>query len=399
MSGETRPPAPPIALAKPCFDARELELLRAVLESRWVSQGPRVQEFEERFAERVGAQHAVATSSCTSALFLALHALGIGRGDEVVVPSLSFIASANAVLHCGAEPVFADVARATYNLDPAQVEAAIGPRTRAVLVVHQVGLPAELAQIEEIVCRRGLALVEDAACAIGSRHPGPGGAPGAPVGSSRSLACFSFHPRKVVVTGEGGMLTTPDAALAARLRRLRHQGMDVSDLERHRAATPLTESYPELGYNFRMSDLHAALGVAQLEKLDWMLERRREVAERYHEAFRDHALIEPPAAPGGATPNHQSYLIRLRDARREQRDGVIALLAAEGIASRRGLMAAHREAPHANARRCGALPNTEAATDQTLAIPIHPELRDADQARVIDALERAAKASLARGRR
>jgi len=372
-----------VPVAKPCFDAEEERLLLEVLRSRWVTQGPRVEEFERRFAEVVGARHAVAVSSCTTGLFLALHALGIGAGDEVVVPSLSFIASANAILHAGASPVFADVEPRSFNLDPECAAAAIGPRTRAILVVHQLGVPADLARFEKLAAERGLALVEDSACAVGSRLNGR------PIGSSQQVGCFSFHARKVLVTGEGGMLVTPDPELAARLRRLRHQGMSVSDLERHRAERPLIESYPEVGFNFRLSDLQAAVGLAQLAKLPAFLARRRLLAERYRAALAGLPELEAPWAPPGTEPNFQSYIVRIRGADAERRNRVIEQLQLRGVASRRGLMASHLEPCHQRARRADALRETERAAAQTLLLPIFHELTESDQDYVIDSLRAA----------
>ena len=372
-----------IPVARPCFDAEEERLLLEVLRSRWVTQGPRVEEFEKRFAEAVGARHAVAVSSCTTGLFLAFHALGIGPGDEVVVPSLSFIATANAVLHAGAQPVFADVEPRGFNLDPEAVAAAIGPRTRAVLVVHQLGLPADLARIEKIARERGIAVVEDSACAVGSRLAGR------PIGSSDHVGCFSFHARKVLVTGEGGMIVTPDPELAARLRRLRHQGMSISDLDRHRSTRPLIEEYPEVGYNFRLSDLQAAVGLAQLAKLDGFLARRRMLAARYCEALAGFPELEAPLAPEGTEPNFQSFIVRLRGADAERRNRVIEELGRRGVASRRGLMASHLEACHRGARRSGALVETERAAAQTLLLPIFHELTEADQDYVMVSLREA----------
>lgn len=366
-----------IPLAKPSFDAEEERALVEALRSGWVTQGPRVEEFEARFAECVGAEHAVAVSSGTAALFLSLHALGIGPGDEVVVPSLSFIASANAVVHCGATPVFADVEPRSWNLDPEAVDAALTPRTRAVLVVHQLGMPAALDAIEALAERAGIEVVEDSACALGSRWRGR------PIGSSGHLGCFSFHPRKVVVTGEGGMIVTADGALAARLRRLRQQGMSVSDLDRHRAGRAMVERYDEVGYNFRLSDLHAALGVVQLRKLDRLVAARRAIAERYAEALRG-SEVESFQEPPDAQANYQSYLVRLRGAERAQRDAFLDAMQRRWVATRRGLMAAHLEPCHRGARVSGRLVHTEAAEAQTVVLPIYADLGAADQDYVIE---------------
>jgi dTDP-4-amino-4,6-dideoxygalactose transaminase len=371
-------PAQPIPVAKPSFDEEEEQLVRDVLRSGWVAQGPRVEEFEERFAALVGSDEAVAVSSGTAALFLALHALGIGPGAEVIVPSLTFIATANPIVHLGAVPVFVDVDPRTYNLDPDAVEAAVTPRTRAIITVHQLGMPADLDRLNDIAGRHSLLHLEDAACALGSFYKGR------PIGGSGNVAAFSFHPRKVVVTGEGGMITTNDPGLATRLRRLRHQGMSVSDVERHRADRVINEDYPEIGYNFRLSDLHAALGLAQLRKLDSFVRRRRALAARYDDALREIGGIDPPFEPDFARTNYQSYIVRLRGADAEQRNRVLNEMHRRGVATRRGLMAVHREVCYAGARISGSLRHTEAATDQTMILPLYFGLSDDEQGYVLD---------------
>ncbi len=263
---------PEIPITRPHLTGDEGAAVAETIASGWVSQGPRVREFEEAFAARVGAAGAVATTSCTTALALALHVSGVGPGDEVIVPSLSFIATANAVWHCGAQPVFADIDPRTYNLDAAAAERAITPRTKVIMPVHQVGLPADMDAFFELSERHDVAIVEDAACAIGAEYKGR------PIGSLDSLACFSLHPRKVITTGEGGMIAVQDPAVADRLRRLRAHGMDMSDLARHSATDVVFEAYPERGFNARMTDMQAALGLCQLQALDWILERRRTLA-------------------------------------------------------------------------------------------------------------------------
>ncbi len=379
-----------ITITRPHLTGGEGEAVAAAIASGWVSQGPRVREFEQAFAARMGAADAVATTSCTTALALALHVSGVGPGDEVIVPSHSFIATANAVWHCGAQPVFADIDPRTYNLDAAVAERAISARTKAIMPVHQVGLPADMDAFFELGARHGVAIVEDAACAIGAAYKGR------PIGSLDSLACFSLHPRKVITTGEGGMITVQDPAVAERLRRLRGHGMDLSDLARHTATDVVIETYPERGFNYRMTDMQAALGLCQLERLDWILERRRLLAERYTEALAGMPHIEAPYDPPYAQRTWQSYCVRLSPASPVGRTELMRSLLADGISTRRGVMAIHQEAayenPASNGRR-HALEHTEAATRETLMLPLFPDLSEEQQDYV---LERLAASVLAR---
>lgn len=372
-----------IPITRPHLTGGEGEAVAAAIASGWVSQGPRVREFEQAFAARMGAADAVATTSCTTALALALHVTGVGPGDEVVVPSHSFIATANAVWHCGAQPVFADIDPRTYNLDAAAAERAITPRTKAIMPVHQVGLPADMDAFFELGARHGVAVVEDAACAIGAAYKGR------LIGSLDSLACFSLHPRKVITTGEGGMITVQDPAVADQLRRLRAHGMDMSDLARHTATDIVIETYPERGFNFRMTDMQAALGLCQLERLDWILERRRLLAARYTEALAGIAHIEAPYDPPHAQRTWQSYCVRLSPTAPVGRTELMRRLLADGIATRRGVMAIHEEAAYEDPARFGrrsALEHTEAATRETLMLPLFPDLSEEQQDYVVERL-------------
>jgi perosamine synthetase len=368
----------PVDFARPFFTGREAEAIAEVISSGWVSQGPRVQQFEQAFAARVGAAEAVATTNCTTALALALYASGVGPGDEVVVPSLSFIATANAVWQIGATPVFADIDPRTYNLDPGSAAAAITPRTKAIMPVHQVGLPADMDAFIAIAEERGLALVEDAACAVGATYRGR------PIGSLGPPACFSLHPRKVITTGEGGMITTNDSGLADRLRKLRQHAMDLSDLARHSAADIVFESYPERGWNARMTDLQAALGLRQLEVLDWVLATRSRLAARYTAAIRRLPGLEPPFEPEYAVRTWQSYPVRVRPEAPIERTELMRRLHQDGIPTRRGIMAIHHERSYAEA--AAELPHTDAAASDVLLLPLFPALTVGEQDHVIERL-------------
>jgi perosamine synthetase len=367
-----------IPITKPYLTGREGEAVAAVVAGGWVSQGPRVREFEQAFAERVGAADAVATTSCTTALQLALYVNGVGPGDEVVVPSLSFIATANAVWQCGATPVFADVDPRTHNLDPAAAQRAISGSTRAIMPVHQVGLPADMDAFLALGERHGVAIVEDAACAVGATYGGR------PVGSLGPLACFSLHPRKVITAGEGGMIAVGDGHVAARLRRLRHHGMGISDLERHSTSDVVCEGYDERGFNHRMTDMQAALGLCQLGVLDEILERRRAVAERYTAALEAIPGLRAPYEPGGSVRAWQSYCVGIDPRGPVGRTELMRRLLADGIATRRGVMAIHLEGAYAGPAY--SLPHTEAVSAETVMLPIYPSLTEAEQDHVIDRL-------------
>jgi dTDP-4-amino-4,6-dideoxygalactose transaminase len=379
-----------IPVMVPDIGEEEAAAAAEAVRSGWIAQGPRVAAFERAFAERVGAGHGVAVSSCTTALHLALHALGIGPGDEVVVPSFSFIATANAVVYTGGTPVFADVDRATGNLTAETVDAACGPATRAVLVVHQAGVPADVDGIRAVLAPRGIPVLEDAACAAGSVYRGR------PAASGALLAAWSFHPRKLLTTGEGGMLSTDDAELAARLRRLREHGMNVSAADRHAAAQPVLESYLEVGFNYRMTDIQAAIGLVQLSKLDTIVARRRQLAAGYQRLLADLPGVRAVADPPWGRTNYQSFWIELLDDFPVPRDEVLAALTAAGISPRRGIMAAHLEPAYAG-REHAPLPVTERLTRRTLVLPLHHRLTAADQERVVGVLHRLSAGLVATG--
>ncbi len=370
-----------VAFSRPFFGPEEEEAAAAAVRSHWVVGGPQLRALEEGFAALGGAAHGVGVSSWTTGAFLLLKALGIGPGDEVIVPSLTFIASVNVIVHAGATPVFAEIDPRTYNIDPDAIAALITPRTKAILPVDQIGLPCEIDRIAAIGERHGLLVIQDAACSVGARFRGR------PIGGLAVASVFSLHARKLVTTGEGGMILTNDADLAARLRRQRHQGMSLSDFERHGAAPTVFESYPEIGYNFRITDVQAAIGVAQLQRLPQALALRQAVAERYSAALSAHRWLEPPHVPAHVTPNWQSYQVRLRAGARLTRNGLMDALHAQGIPTRRGVMASHLEAPYR--ATAPALPQTERAAAECLLLPMHPGLDDAGVAAVLTAIDRA----------
>ena len=329
-----------IPVARPVLGEAEADAARRAILSGWVTQGPEVAAFEREFAAAVDAPYACAVSSCTTALHIALRALGVGPGNEVVTVSHSFIATANAVRYCDALPVFVDVDPRTFNLVPELVERAIGPRTRAILCVHQLGMPCDLRAIVSIGERHGVPVIEDAACAIGSeiRWDGTWERIGHPRGT---VACFSFHPRKLLTTGDGGMLTTTDAALDRQFRLLRQHGMSVSDAVRHASTQVIAEEYTELGYNYRMTDIQAAIGREQLKRLPGIVARRRELAARYDDALARIPGVTVPREPEWARSNWQSYCVLLGEGF-EQRHVMQAMLD-RGVSTRRPAMCSHRE--------------------------------------------------------
>lgn len=351
-----------------------------VVRSGWLTQGPKVAEFERAVAEYCGTEHAVAVSNCTTALHLAMIAMGIGAGDEVICPSMSFIATANAIVHSGATPVFADVNPHTYNLDPDAAEAAITSRTKAIMVVHQLGMPADMDRFNEIGSKHGIKIFEDAACAIGSRYKGR------LIGGHSEMACFSLHPRKIITTGDGGLITTNNTAFADRLRLLRQHGMSIPDTVRHRSRQVVIESYSEVGYNYRLTDVQAAIGIEQLKRLDWIVEHRRDIAARYTKALRNHPWLIPPLEPGYATSNFQSYAVQLSDDSPISRNVLMQRMLDQGIATRRGVMLSHREPAYAGHPLTNDLSQSEAASENSIILPLYPQMTHDQQESVISAL-------------
>lgn len=356
----------PIAFSRPYMGDEEARAAADVIRSGWIVGGSRLAAFEERFAALCGARHAVGVSNWTTGAFLVLRAFDIGAGDEVIVPSLTFIATVNAVRHAGATPVFAEIDEHTYNVDPRDVAKKIGSRTKAIMPVDQIGLPCDIDSINALAREHGLIVIDDAACAFASRNHDR------PVGSLANVTVFSLHARKVITTAEGGMIVTDDAALAARLRMLRAQGMSSSDFARHGARPTDFEQYPEIGYNYRITDIQGAIGLAQLDRLTDILSRRRAIAERYNSGLADHPFLVAPVVPDGLDPNWQSYQIAVRAGSPLSRNAVMDRLWDAGIPTRRGVMASHREPPYSSMR--APLPITERVADTTLQLPMHPAL-------------------------
>ena len=360
-----------IPIIKPLMDEAEANAAARVILSGWVTQGPEVAAFEKEFAAYTGAAHATAVSNCTTGLHLALLAAGVSYGDEVITVSHSYIATANAVLYCGAVPVFVDVDPGSMNMDPDLIEAAITARTKAILVVHQIGMPADMARIMPIARRHGLKVIEDAACAIGSEllWEGAWQKVGRVWGDA---AVFSFHPRKIVSTGDGGMITTPHADWDAKFRLLRQHGMSVPDTVRHKANTVIFEEHRVMGYNYRMTDIQAAVGREQLKRLPGVVARRREIADQYRERLAGAQWLGLPAEPDWARSNWQSFSVRLPDGA-DQR-GVMQMMLDAGISTRRGIMCAHREEVYSGAELRAPLPHSEAAQDRRIILPLYVQM-------------------------
>lgn len=369
-----------VPFARPHMDEAEIAAVAEVIRSGWVTQGPKVAEFEQAVAAFVGAAHGIATTSCSTALHLSLSLSGVDPGSEVLMPSFTCPATANAVCHAALTPVFVEIDPRTYNLDPEAVAAAIGARTGAILAVHQYGLPAEMEPLAALARRHHLTLIEDAALALGAAYQGKR------IGSLGAPSCFSFHGRKIITTGEGGMVTTNDPAFAERARVVRSHGASVSDLARHHAKGMLIQSYEQLGYNFRMTDIQAAVGLAQMQKLPAILARRASLARRYDEVLAGMPELETPYVPPHVVHSYQTYLVRLTPRCRLALPEFMQAMSARGVPCRHSLTC-HTE-PFFR-QLCGALslPITEAAARTTVALPLYPTMPDPEHDYVVETLK------------
>jgi len=388
---------PFIPVAKPWLGQAEADAASRVVLSGWVTQGAAVAEFEQGFAEYVGATHACAVANATVGLHLALRACGVRAGDEVITVSHSYIATANSIRYCGAIPVFIDIEPDTFNMNPAYLEQAITPRTRAVLCVHQMGMPCDIQAITDLAHRHDLPVIEDAACAIGSEveRQGDWRKIGKPHGD---VACFSFHPRKLLTTGDGGMITTSNPEWDKQFRLWRQHGMSVPDTVRHKSGQVIFEEYVTVGYNYRMTDIQAAVGIEQLKRIPEMVERRRYQVQHYRNLLADVPALILPNEPTWARSNWQSFCVRIPESS-NQRAVMQAMLNA-GVATRRGIMCTHREPAYVDEpwfctsrhtgsctqHACLALTESEHAQDKGIILPAYHQMSEDDQLRVVKTL-------------
>jgi len=376
-----------IQISQPSTGEEEWQAAREPLMSGWLTQGPKVAQFERAFAARHAVKHALAASSCTTGLHLILAAMGIGPGDEVIVPAFTWVATANVVLYCGATPVLADVARDTYNIDPADVARKLSARTRAIIAVHLFGLCADMEALRRVVPAH-VAIIEDAACAAGASYRGVA------AGGLGLAAAFSFHPRKSITTGEGGMVTTNDAGLARTVDMLRNHGAAISEEQRHRGPRPyLLADFNLLGFNYRMTDLQGAVGVVQLAKLDAFIGERDRWARWYMEELGSIAWLRMPRLPAGGAHAWQAFVTYVDPQRAPRpRNDIMEELQRAGVSTRPGTHAVHMLGYYRErfGLQPGDFPGARDCDANTMAIPLHNRMRTEDYRRVVDALRRIA---------
>jgi len=371
-----------IPIAKPYLTKDEAQSAYDTILTGWVTQGPRVEEFEKKFCEYTGAKFAVAVSNCTTGLHLSMIVAGIKEDDEVICPSMSYVATANCIKYVRAKPVFAEVNPVTYNIDVIHAEKLITKNTKAILIVHQIGMPADIDAFKLLCEKYNLKLIEDAACAVGSSYKGK------KIGSHSELVCFSFHPRKVITTGDGGMITTSNEEYYKRLKFLRQHAMSVNDRVRHQSDKIIFEDHLEVGYNYRMTDIQAAVGIKQLEKLDWIIEERRKIALKYIEKLKNIDCIRLPIEEKGYFTNYQSYSIYLKENCPVNRNDLMQKLMDVGISSRRGVMTSHRETAYKDEYKSVKLPVSEDICDRSIIIPVFIPMVEEDIEYIISSLKK-----------
>lgn len=370
-----------IPIAKPYLTEDEAQSAYDTILTGWVTQGPRVEEFEKKFCEYTGAKYAAAVSNCTTALHLAMIISEIGEGDEVITPSMSYVASANCIRYVGATPVFGEVDRDTYNLNVSHAESLITEKTKAIILVHQLGMPADIDAFRKLSEKYNIKIIEDAACAIGSSYKD------FKIGSHSELVCFSFHPRKVITTGEGGMIATSNEEIYNKAKLLRQHGMSVNDRIRHQSGKLIFEDHIVLGYNYRMTDIQASIGLRQLEKLDHIIDERRKIALKYIEELKSIDCIELPIEKSGYFSNYQSFSIYLKENAPVSRNELMQKLLDAGISSRRGVLTAHRETSYLDDYKDLKLPVSEDACDRSFMIPLYIPMETKDIDHIINTLK------------
>ena len=371
-----------IQISQPSMGEAEWQALREPIFSGWITQGPKVREFENKFAQIHKVKHAIAVSNCTTALHLALVALGVKEGDEVIVPAFTWVSTANAVMYCNAKPIFIDIDPLTFNLDITQLKSKITSSTKAIIAVHLFGLCANINKIKEIA--PGIKIVEDAACAAGASLNG------VPAGGLGDIGCFSFHPRKSVTTGEGGMLTTNDDALAELLNQLRNHGASISEEQRHLGSRPyILPEFDLVGYNYRMTDLQGALGSIQIDKLKGFIEERNKWANFYHKALSKIDWITTPIVPELSEHGWQSYVLMIDEKKSPyKRNEIMEILQQNGISTRPGTHAVHMLSFYKNHFNIGELdyPNAYNANQYSMSIPLHNLMGEDDYEYIVNTI-------------
>jgi perosamine synthetase len=387
-----------IPITKPFFGEEERTAILEPLESGWIVQGPKVAEFERLLAEFTGAKYAIATTSCTTALHLSLIAMGIGPGDEVILPSFTFVATANAIEYAGATPVFCDIDLDTFDMDVEQIPKKLTEKTKAIIPVHLFGLSANMKPLVEIAEQRGLKMIEDAACGLGSYYDGRH------VGTFGDAGCFSFHPRKAITTGEGGMITTDREDLMVTFKSLRDHGASKSDLSRHiDLGGSLLPEFNRLGYNYRLTDIQGALGAAQMKRAAKIIAARIARAERYHQLLRGEEWIKIPECPEGQTHSYQSYVGLMKPSNKDslqeilllnkKRNQIMERMGGKGIAVRQGTHAVHtlgyyRKKYDLKPEDCM---NSFIAEKLSITLPLYVQMTDEEQHFVIQELKACAE--------